>query len=62
MDQKTRKPYTPPHITQVRLEDKPVVTQTACKDSTDTDACAQIITDDLGFEVKRLPAFDISPS
>lgn len=60
IDQRT--PYIPPQITRVKLEDKPVVAQTACKDSIDTDACAIIITDDIGTEVKRLPAFDISPS
>jgi|MGYP001157933734 hypothetical protein len=62
MSHETRKPYEAPRITHVKLEDKPVVAQTACKDSIDTDACAQVITDDIGNEVKRLPAFDISPS
>ncbi len=62
MSHEIRKPYEAPRITHVKLEDKPVVAQTACKDSIDTDACAQVITDDIGNEVKRLPAFDISPS
>lgn len=62
MSDETRKAYEPPRITRVKLEDKPVVAQTACKDSIDTDACAQIITDDIGQEVKRLPAYDLSPS
>lgn len=58
----SKKPYEPPRLMRVKLEDKPVVAQTACKDSLDTDACAQIILDDTGTEVKRLPAFDLSPS
>ncbi len=62
MSHETRKPYEAPRITHVKLEDKPVVAQTACKDSIDTNACAIIITDDIGTEIKRLPAFDISPS
>ncbi|HMP77297.1 MAG TPA: hypothetical protein PKE12_13465 [Kiritimatiellia bacterium] len=62
MSTDNRKPYEAPRITHVKLEDKPVVAQTACKDSIDTDACAQIIVDDINQEVKRLPAFDLSPS
>lgn len=62
MNAAQRKPYEAPRITHVKLEDKPVVAQTACKDSIDTDACAQVILDDSGNEIKRLPAFDISPS
>lgn len=62
MADEIRKPYEAPAITRIKLEDKPVVAQTACKDSIDTDACAQIIEDDIGTVVKRLPAFDISPS
>ncbi|MCO6400313.1 MAG: hypothetical protein J5I99_03685 [Verrucomicrobia bacterium] len=61
-EQKTRKAYVAPSVTAIKLEDKPVVAQTACKDAIETDACAQIILDDIGQEVKRLPAFDISPS
>ncbi len=57
-----KKHYETPRVTRVKLEDKPVVAQTACKDSIDTDACAQIIVDDVGNVVKRLPAFDLSPS
>jgi hypothetical protein len=62
MSTETRKPYEAPRITHVKLEDKPVVAQTACKDSIDNNACAQVIVDDIGMEVKRLPAFDQSPS
>ncbi len=61
-EQPKRKAYVSPSLTSVKLEDKPVVAQTACKDAIETDACAQIIFDDIGDEVKRLPAFDISPS
>lgn len=62
MNAEHRKPYEAPRVTHVKLEDKPVVAQTACKDSIETDACAQIILDDIGNVVKRLPAFDLSPS
>jgi hypothetical protein len=62
MNTNQREPYVTPRVTRVKLEDKPVVAQTACKDSIDTDACAQIIVDDIGNVVKRLPAFDLSPS
>lgn len=62
MDQQPKRTYQPPKITRILLEDKPVIAQTACKDSVDNDACAQVIRDDIGNVVKRLPAFDMSPS
>lgn len=62
MSDAERRPYEPPRLTFIKLEDKPVVAQTACKDSVDTDACAQLIRDDIGNIVKRLPGYDFSPS
>jgi hypothetical protein len=61
-NQAARRPYQRPVVTRVQLEDKPVVAQTGCKDSLDTAACVQVITDDFGIPVKILPARDISPS
>lgn len=57
-----RKGYEPPLITRVKLEDSPVVAQTACKDSLDTEGCAQVILDEFNQPIKTLPAFDINPS
>ncbi|MCS6771476.1 MAG: hypothetical protein NZ740_05560 [Kiritimatiellae bacterium] len=62
MDVHVKKPYEKPRITRVILEDKPVIAQTACKDTVDNDACAELIRDDTGNVVKRLPGFDMSPS
>jgi hypothetical protein len=62
MSEARRQPYEAPRVTRVKLEDKPVVAQTACKDSLDTAACAQAITDEFGNTIKTLPAFDLSPS
>lgn len=62
MEAENRKPYETPRVTRVKLEDRPVVAQTACKDSLDTAACAQVIRDEFGQPIKVLPAFDITPS
>ena len=62
MSEDQRLPYESPRVTRVKLEDKPVVAQTACKDALETQACAQVITDEFGTPIKTLPAFDISPS
>lgn len=62
MNTSDRQPYEPPRVTRVKLEDRPVVAQTACKDSLDTAACAQVINDEFGQPIKVLPAFDITPS
>lgn len=39
-----RTAYQDPLITRVKLEDRAVVAQTACKDSLDTSACAAHVT------------------
>lgn len=63
----TPRPYEPPRITRVKLEDRAVVAQTACKDAIDTRACARFvceIQDEFGTCVKASPqpTFEISPS
>jgi len=49
----SKRAYTKPVITRVKLEDKPVVALAVCKDSLDNSSCAQD-----GFS----PLFDINPS
>lgn len=39
--EKARKPYVPPLMTRVKLEDRRVVAMAVCKDSLDNTACAQ---------------------
>jgi hypothetical protein len=51
--QKSKKSYTKPKITRVKLEDKRVVAMAVCKDSLDNSACAQ---DGV------TPLFQINPS
>ena len=53
--------YNSPIITRIRL-DGTAAAQSACKDSIDTAACAQVITDDFGIPIKVIPARELSPS
>lgn len=36
-----RKPYTPPTLTRIRLQDQRVVSMSVCKDTLNNSACAQ---------------------
>lgn len=36
-----RKPYTPPALTRIRLQDQRVVSMSVCKDTLNNSACAQ---------------------